>query len=708
MNQVRPFRLLRALRQLLAVGIAVAVCIHGCARSPSGVTGGATADRRKYEPKKDAAADEALLNATRTAQTSSPKKAVEAYLAVYKAHSETTAAQEALYRAGVLAFDSGDYVNARKSLNQLLYENPLFDKARDAKLKVGISAIQLRDYRDAYQTLRPLADQAEGAERQRILELAQRAAEGAQLYSEALGIALGQLREAKTPEQTQAALAQVEELIETKAEFVDIARVADDLPTSSPAWPLITFKLARIYYHLRDWTRLEETLQKFLKQAPQHPFAAQAQELLTRSKKRGEIRPKVVGAVLPMTGRYKPIGEAVMRGVSLALKGSDIEVVVKDSQGEPNLAARAMEELAFDEGAIAVLGPIWEDTRRGALVAEELGVPILTFSRSDGITEIGPHVFRNMLTNSAQAKTLAEYAINTLGYKSFAVMYPNIPYGVDLANKFWDEVIARGGQVRGAESYAFDQTTFTAEVKKLVGRYYLEDRLDYLEKFREISASGLDPFRRRKALEKVRSHLDPIIDFDAIFIPDAWERVGLVAPALAVEDIVTNACDPSDIQKIRKTTGRKDLKTVTLLGSDQWGSRKGQSGVPELIERGGKFISCSVYVDGFYPDSARAATAQFVEAYREAYKDLGRPPGLLEATGYDSGRIFRKILNDAQGKIDREGFRARLAAVKDFPGATGSTTFNDRREAEKPLFLLGVDKKDIRELSPSEKLSSGS
>jgi len=682
------------------------VCIHGCARSASGIAG--TGDRPQYEPKKDAAADEALLKATRTAQASSPQKAVEAYLSVYKAHAETTAAQEALYRAGVLAFDSGDYLNARKRLNQLLYENPLFDKAQDAKLKLGVAAMQLRDYRDAYQTLRPLAEQAQGAERQQILEMAQRAAEGAQLYSEALQIALGQLREAKTPEETKVALARLEELIETKAEFVDIARVAEDLPTSSPAWPLITFKLARIYYHLRDWTRLEETLQKFLKGAPQHPFAAQAQELLTRSRKRGEIRPKVVGAVLPMSGRYKPIGEAVMRGVSLALKGSDIEVVVKDSEGEPSLAAKAIEELAFDEGAIAVLGPIWEDTRRGALVAEELGVPILTFSRGDGITEIGPHVFRNMLTNSAQAKTLAEYAINTLGYKSFALMYPNIPYGVDLATKFWDEVVARGGQIRGAETYAFDQTTFTSEVKKLVGRYYLEDRLDYLEKLREISASGLDPFRKRKALEKVRSHLDPVIDFDAIFIPDAWERVGLVAPALAVEDIVTNACDPSDIERIRKTTGRKDLKTVTLLGSDQWGSRKGQSGVPELIERGGKFISCSVYVDGFYPDSSRQATAQFVEAYREAYKDLARPPGLLEATGYDSGRIFRKILHDAQGNIDREGFRSRLAAVKDFPGATGSTTFNERREAEKPLFLLGIDKKDIRELSPSQKLSSGS
>jgi hypothetical protein len=78
---------------------------------------------------------------------------------------------------------------------------------------------------------------------------------------------------------------------------------------------------------------------------------------------------------------------------------------------------------------------------------------------------------------------------------------------------------------------------------------------------------------------------------------------------------------------------------------------------------------------------------------------------LLEATGYDSGRIFRKILQDGRGGLDREGFRARLAAIKDFPGATGMTSFNDHREAEKPLFLLGIDKKEIKELSPDQKLS---
>jgi hypothetical protein len=49
--------------------------------------------------------------------------------------------------------------------------------------------------------------------------------------------------------------------------------------------------------------------------------------------------------------------------------------------------------------------------------------------------------------------------------------------------------------------------------------------------------------------------------------------------------------------------------------------------------------------------------------------------------------------------------RDALAAIKDFEGATGKTSFNDRREAQKPLFFLTIDPKGIRELQPTDRIS---
>ncbi len=665
---------------------------------------GTPTGKPRFEAKQDDAADDALGRAKRVAETSGKAQAVEAYLGVRKAYPETTAAQEALYQAGVVYFESGDYVSARKVFNELLYENPLFDKADDAKLKLGLSALEVRAFRDAYQTLSSILERVPAEQKPKVTEAATRAAEGAQLYSEALRLALRVCENATSAEEQAAAVQKVTELVEGRAPFLDVATVQRELPANHPAWPVLTFKLARIYYHLRDWARLEETLALFLRTAPQHPFAQQAQEMQARANRRTAVRPRTLGVVLPMSGKYKQFGETVMRGLQLALKGSDIEVIVKDNQGDVQLSGKAVEELAFDDGAMAIIGPLLaEDSKRAALVAEELQVPILTLTRTEGITDIGPHVFRNMLTQSAQAEALADYSTRVLGFKTFGLLYPNINYGVELANEFWDELNKRGAAVRAAETYEHDDTTFTSPVKKLVGRYWLDDRSDYLEQFREVMNGPGDAFRKRKAVEKLRSSLEPVVDFEALFIPDEWRRVSLVAPALAVEDIITNACDRKDIEKIKKTTGKKDIRTVILLGTNQWGtSPKGQSGLPELLERGGKFVLCSIYVDGFFADSSRAATKRFVAAYRDAYKAQGaKDPILLEAVGYDSALMLRQIL-DKQKPQSREGLRDALATLKNFEGATGRTTFNDKREAEKPLFFLTIEDKGIKELSPDK------
>jgi ABC-type branched-subunit amino acid transport system substrate-binding protein len=677
----------------------VAACAHGGSTEGGGVRGPST----KVEAKQSQTADQALAQAVQSAQTAPKAKAVEIFLAVRKAYPETTAGQEALYRAGTLLYDLGHYARARQSFNELLFENPLYEKAPQAKKKLALSALRLGAYRDAYQTLTSLAERAEGPEKQELLDAAARAAQGAGLSLEALKMAIERVEKDTEPEAHEAALAHLTEVVETNAGFPDIAQALENMPPTHPAWPLLTFKAARVYYHLRDWDRLQTTLQQYLQQAPGHAYVAEAKAMLARAERRVAVSPKTLGVVLPLSGKYKLVGEGVLRAIQLALKDSDIELVVKDTQGDPYQSAQAVEALAFESGAVAILGSfLADDARRAALVAEELGVPIVSLSQAEGITDIGPHVFRNMLTQSAQANALAEYSTKVLGYKTFAVLYPSTPYGEELANLFWDAVIARGGVVRGAEQYSFDQTTFTSEVKKLVGRYYLEDRGDYLKGIQELK--DLDAFHRRKAVEKLKGSLLPVVDFEALFIPDNWQQVGLLAPALAVEDVITNACDPRDLEKIRKTTKRKDLKTVTLLGSNRWSSPKGRTGVPELVERGGKFVTCSVYVDGFFADSSRAQTRRFVKQFSESAPD-NRTPTLLEASAYDSALLLRQVLSPGTRKT-RDQVRDALAATKNFDGVTGKTSFNAHREAEKPLFFITLESNGIRELGPAEKVGS--
>ncbi len=660
----------------------------------------------EVEPRPDARAADALQAASAAAAGKPKAKQVELYLSVRQAYPSTVAGEEALYRAAVLAYDLGEYAVARKQLNELLFENPLFDKAVDARLKLGESSLQLKAYRDAYQTLVPLRDKVPPEQRAELEDALRRAAEGARMANQALRLALDRSESATTPEERQAALEQVASLIDTSVPFDELALVQDELSPSHPAWPMLTFKLARVYAHLRD-SRLKPTLETLVQKAPASPYSQQAQAMLARVDRVGTVRGRTLGLLVPLTGKYQRLGEAVMRGIKLALKDGEVELVVKDTQGDPARAAAAVEELVFEDGAAAAIGPLFgEDSRRAAVVAQDLGLPLLTLTRNEDITEIGPFIFRNMLTYSAQGRALAAWATDVMGYKSFAVLYPNTPYGVEMTSDFWDQVTAKGASVRGAESYANDQTTFTTEAKKLVGRYYLEDRTDYLEALKELreanKENNADAFRRRKALEKARKDVEPIVDFEALFIPDEWSRVGLIAPALAVEDIITNTCDAKEIEKLKKTTGKTEIHTVTLLGGQGWNSPKNAEGVPRLIERGGKFVLCSVFVDGFYAESSRESTRRFVHAYTEAYPEA--TPLLLDAVAYDSARLLRQVLEAQRTPLTRDAVRAALAQVKDFDGATGRTTFNERREAEKPLFFLTVDPKGVRELQPQERL----
>jgi ABC-type branched-subunit amino acid transport system substrate-binding protein len=284
--------------------------------------------------------------------------------------------------------------------------------------------------------------------------------------------------------------------------------------------------------------------------------------------------------------------------------------------------------------------------------------------------------------------------------KRFALVFPSVPYGVELANAFWDEVDARGGEIRGAETYAADRTTFTPLVKDMVGKLHLDERADWQQQQRDIAKAEPDPFRRRKALEKARERLAPVTDFDAIFIPDFAKNVRLIAPALAVEDVVTQTCLPDEVARIRKTTGRPDLVPVQLFGANGWND-------PSLFDMApggpGRHVRCAILVDGFFAGSARPETKRFVETFERKYP--GQVPTILEASAHDAARMARQVMETRVQT--REAFREALARLRGFKGATGDIAMGPERTPEKELFFLTVDQNGVREMTREELAGPG-
>ena len=143
---------------------------------------------------------------------------------------------------------------------------------------------------------------------------------------------------------------------------------------------------------------------------------------------------------------------------------------------------------------------------------------------------------------------------------------------------------------------------------------------------------------------------------DAVFLPGYYVAAGLVA-------------------KQAKELGLK----ATLLGGDGFEA-------PQLLGIGGEALEGAYYSTHFAPENTERVSAEFVAAYRARH---GEVPNGLSALSYDAVRLVAAAIGRA-GTTEKGALRQALATTKDFPGASGRTTINGQRDAEKEAAIITV------------------
>lgn len=356
----------------------------------------------------------------------------------------------------------------------------------------------------------------------------------------------------------------------------------------------------------------------------------------------GESGAPAIGVLLPLKGSYARFGEDALSGVLLAAEvfgaqqGGRIEVIVKNVGSDPASVDAAITELADNENVVGLVGPLLSAVSiEAARSAQRREIPIITLSQKEGVTEAGDYVFRNFLTPADQAAALAEHAVNRQNLKAIGALFPQTNYGTELTKLFEMELKARGAELIRSASYQPGKTDFSDEMKRLFG-VQVKERMEGRRKIKEYT---------------------PTVKIEGLFIPDSFEAASLIAPYL----------------------GYYNITDVKLLGPNSWNTSK-------LADLSGGKMEGAVFVDGFFKDSRRAGTSEFVKKFKEVY---GREPGVLEAHAFDSARALVYAVGNESG-TDREGVRDRLRSMRDFRGATGELYFNPRGEAVKRLFMLTV------------------
>ena len=260
-----------------------------------------------------------------------------------------------------------------------------------------------------------------------------------------------------------------------------------------------------------------------------------------------------------------------------------------------------------------------------------------------------------------------------LGFKKFAIFAPTSNYGTSSANAFTTAVEARGGTIVIREDYDPVATDLIPNAEKLGRKDYESRKLEFKNLQKETEESG------GKASRVV---LPPVIDFDAIFVPDSARRIPIACAALAYEEFAIGTFRP-----------RKGEEPVPLLGLSSWNNSS-------LLNNGGKYVRGSYFTDVYLASSDRSQS--FIEAFRAQFS---RSPSALEVITYDTGLILRRAMEKAP--TNRLLMLDALHKLE-FDGAvTGAIGFEeDSRETRFDIKILTIEEDEILVVNPTDAIEN--
>lgn len=610
-------------------------------------------------------AAERLKKADRLVEQHAYLEAMTIYENYLKQFPQGPQADETLIKIGRLHMRLDHYMQARQALQRLIGEHPSSPLISEARFNLILSYYKEEKFVDAVAQARAALESATTThQKTRIHTLMGHSYSANRQFREAVVSYMDAYRLAPDREREEI-LGAVRAVIPSLDE-ADLYALIENYGDKVPGGYL-RLQLARVY-DAQD--RIDEALgvlSEFLYLFPDHEASGHGAALAQELKSRALVDRFSVGCILPLSGPYENFGQRALSGIELALSEfnaqdnvSPIQLLVRDSQGDFSQSVSAIEKLALYDEVIGIIGPMIS-SESAAARAQTLGVPVVTLTQKPEITQLGDYVFRNFLTPSLQVRALVNYTVEELGIRRFAILYPDERYGISFMNAFWDEVILHGAEVTAIECYGLEQTDFADAIKKLVGLYYPRPENVPREEIGEEA----------DALEQVPDTEDdepaPIVDFDAVFIPDTHEKIALIAPQFPYYDV----------------TG------VLFLGTNLWHSN-------ELIKSARNYVQGAIVPEGFFADSKTPRVRDFVNRYQEVF---GTPPGMLEAQAYDAARILFQVMND-HGVRSRQGLRTALLKVRDFPGVTGLTSFDETGDVDKQIYLLKIRGAHFVEIKP--------
>jgi branched-chain amino acid transport system substrate-binding protein len=201
---------------------------------------------------------------------------------------------------------------------------------------------------------------------------------------------------------------------------------------------------------------------------------------------RSSEEPIRIGIIDSLTGDDAESGRAIVDAATLATQevnaqggiqmgGQErlVELVIKDAQSRPEVAASMAQRLITQENVVAIVGPNYS---RYAIpvsqLAEQAQIPMISPRSTNPETTAGKrYVFRANFIDTLQGQVIAGFAHVDLQAKTAAVLYDIAsPYNRGIAEVFQQAFKDQGGTIVAFESYTTGEQDFTAPLQTIRDR----------------------------------------------------------------------------------------------------------------------------------------------------------------------------------------------------------------------------------------------
>ncbi len=380
-----------------------------------------------------------------------------------------------------------------------------------------------------------------------------------------------------------------------------------------------------------------------------------------------------IGVILPFVEPYRVMTTSIISGLRIALQergvNPDTTLVIRDSRASGPIALQMLAELVLQGDVGFVVGGVHiEDARVLAEWSDKIFLPTLLLTRDEQIAAGTKNAFRVYPSQRDLAKTLAQGVIYR-GWKRIAIMRPQNHKADELISIFQKELETSGGVV--VRSIVYDSQNYNSMegVTRQLFQIDMSERHDnYAAKFDKMK---LKAKKEGDAFNPKGVYLDPIVDMDAVLIPDDFRTVRHFA-------------------KIFKYHG---VQKVGMIGNHEWRSQG-------LLKPQEPFLNGAIFADfiGSYREIPRAIPATETDSPYFTVPDQVVDVD-FKLIGYRAGTIALEAIQvTPQGERQkRRVIPQRLVSLQgdqnNFFGY--GPVFDAERRAKWPTFLFTVSGETI-------------